>query len=135
MALKNHNGIIQKIKSWQNRNGKIEVKTFTNDKFLWHFGEDPALNYLKADRFYCPIYKTEQEGREIKKTRHLFYIMTVEDKDGDTVFLEIGPDGYMEPTYHPKQKLTADIESESLVPMMVVRSFGQSPTERMKQIK
>ena len=135
MGVKNHSGIIQRIVTWENSHRELEVKAYGENGFLWHFAEDDSVIGLERGRIYCPIYRKEERGRSIRKSRHLFYILAPEDNDGDTLFLEIGPDGFVNRAYQKTDMLLQDIEQGGLLPMWQVASFGQPPEETIPQLK
>jgi hypothetical protein len=135
VVIKNHSGIVSRIKTWENSNEEFEMKTFGETGFLWHFHEDNSTTTLEKRRFYSPVYEKTQGGRQVRKSRHLFYILIPRDNSGDCVFVEIGPDGYVNRTYHDADQLSADIERGDLVPVDVISSADKPPEETISILK
>jgi hypothetical protein len=102
---------------------------------LWYFREDHSTTVLEKTRFYTPIYRTTQDGKQVRKSRHLFYILISRDDSGDCVFIEIGPDGYVNRAYHSADEMTADIQNGNLLPVKVVFSADKPPEETIRIIQ
>jgi hypothetical protein len=111
------------------------MKVYGETRFLWHFHEDRSTTILEKERFYSPVYEKIQDGRQVRKSRHLFYILIPRDNSGDCVFVEIGPDGYVNRTYHDADQLEADIGRGDLVPVEVVFSADKPPEESISLLK
>lgn len=140
MGVKNHTGVIQYVETWTNAHGKFEIQTFGNSGFLWHFAEDDTEHLFEQDdlvegRFYCPVYRIEKQGREVVESKHLFYILNPRDKDDDAVFLEIGPDGFLNTACQPAEVLVSDVKNHNLLPMWRVSSFGRKPEDTIPLLK
>jgi hypothetical protein len=140
MVVKDHSGEIEKIQTWINSYDELEMKTFGNSGFLWHFSEstDPGLTEsgeLINGEFYCPIYEAEESGQTVRKTNHLFYILNPRDEDDDTMFLEIGPAGYINPANHPTDLLLRDLDNRDLIPLTLVSSSKKPPEETIRILR
>jgi hypothetical protein len=135
MVVKNHSGIISRIRTWENSKREFELKTYSENQFLWHFCQDDSTVELEKDRFYCPVYTKSEQGRQIRKSQHLFYVLLPNNDSGDCVFVEIGPDGFVNRTYQKTKRLEADIREGDLLPMRVVSTFGNPPEETIDLLK
>lgn len=135
MVVKNHSGIVKRIKTWTNSHDELEVKVYGEQGFLWHFAQNDSVTVLERGRFYCPIYRKEERGRTIRKSNHLFYILNPKDGDNDTLFIEIGPDGFVNRAYQSVAHLERDLREGDLLPMWRVSSFGKPPEDVLRSIK
>lgn len=129
MTIKNHSGVVSTFRTWNNAYDELEILLYSDEGFLWHFAEDKNKDTLEEERFYAPVYDRKKYGRKETQTSHLFYILNPEDEYGDTVFIEIGPDGFLNPTHQPAKTMRGDVEKRNLLPMWRVSSFGKPPEE------
>jgi len=134
MGIANHGGRIKTVETWNNSHNQLEMKVYGEDSFLWHFSEDDPTG-LEKGRFYCPVYETEDRNQVIRKSKHLFYVLVPEDQDGDCVFIEIGPDGYINRGYQSAETLRRDIQDGNLLPMWIAATFGKPPETTLPELK
>lgn len=135
MGVKNHSGIVQKVRTWVNAHFELELKIYGPNGFLWHFAEDDNTTEIEQGMFYAPVYEADNEGKKERKTSHVFYILRERDGDGDTVFIEIGPDGFINPAAQPQERLLADLKNGDLVPLWCVSSREKAPEETISLLK
>lgn len=135
MGVKNHSGIVKTIKTWVNAHFELELKIYGPNGFLWHFAEDESVREIEEGAFYAPVYEANQDGRTERKTSHLFYILRERDDSGDTVFIEIGPDGFVQPAHQPADRLENDLRNGDLVPLWRVGGEQQPPEEVIKLLR
>jgi hypothetical protein len=122
MGVKDHSGPVHRVKTWMNGHGEFELTLHGEEgRFLYQFIEESdyktASEALLENHLYAITYEVERNGQSFRVGGNMIYVLVAEDMNGDAHYIEIGPDGYMNPATYPASRLVNDVRSGTLIPL------------------